>query len=216
LSALPLQAIAPDGTVLQVMFYGAPFTPAPGVILLHDQGQNASVWAVVAAESQNAGYDVFAPDQRGHGRSGGQVNWPQAVSDVQAVIEMVNRLGDIASPQFALIGAGVGANVALLSCGQLAACVAVVAISPLDGIAEGVESGDNIAALAGRAVFIVSADDDAEGTEVAATLNSRLVGDHLWQRYSSGGSGLELLVTHPELTQGILDWLRIRIAPARP
>lgn len=209
LEAFPLQAIAGDGTIVQVVFYGALGAPAPNVILLHDADQSGSEWDNFAPLAQRLGYNVFAPDQRGYGRTGGPVDWAKAAEDVPVMIEMIDRLENVSSGQYALIGTGIGADVALVSCAQLATCGAVVVISPREAAA-GLAAA---AALSERSVLIVSADDDPGATTTAEQLNGALTGDHAWQRYSSGGRGSELMRTQPDLAQRILEWLQVRMAP---
>lgn len=207
LEVLPLQTVAEDGTVLQFLFYGGKSAQAPAVILLHDVEQDSGEWEMYALPLSQLGYNVFVPDQRGHGRSNGEVNWELAISDIETMIETVTRLNVATPTLWAFIGAGTGANLAAAACPVVANCTTVVALSP-----QNAESSLAITPAAlNRSVFIVSADDDETGTIEAEQLNNGLTGEHFWQRYNSGGRGTTLLVSQPDLPQRLTEWLQTRL-----
>jgi hypothetical protein len=104
-----------------------------------------------------------------------------------------------------LMGAGTGANLAIISCAVLSKCVGVVAISPRSGLV-GLEVDGALPAYQARNALLVSGDDDAAGTAEAERLNGLVSGEHSWQRYSNGGRGTSLLETQPSLVQGLVEW----------
>ncbi|MCQ3929351.1 MAG: hypothetical protein DPW16_02740 [Chloroflexi bacterium] len=209
LDVLPLQAVAEDGTVLQFVFYAGRSSQSPIILLLHDDKKAGEEWANFAIPLQALGYNVFVPDQRGYGDSGGSVDWTLAASDVQAVASSVVRLGLVSPNPIALIGAGTGANLAVTACAEITNCVTVIALSPQPSTTS-LEM--NPIALGNRSLFIISADDDEVGTAVAEQLNGAFGGDHFWQRYSSGGRGTSLLMNQPELPQRMAEWIQARVA----
>ncbi|GIK63062.1 MAG: hypothetical protein BroJett018_08560 [Chloroflexota bacterium] len=207
LDVLPLQAVADDGTVLQFVFYAGRSSQSPIILLLHDDEKDGEEWADFAIPLQALGYNVFVPDQRGYGNSGGSVDWALVVSDIQAIISSGIRLGLVSPNPVALIGAGTGANLAVAACAEMTNCVSVIALSPQPSTLE-----MNPVGLGNRSLFIVSADDDEFGTAVAEQLNGAFGGDHFWQRYSSGGRGTSLLINQPELPQRMAEWIQARLA----
>ncbi|MBI5928409.1 MAG: alpha/beta fold hydrolase [Chloroflexi bacterium] len=211
LDILPLQAVADDGTVLQFVFYAGRSIQAPTVILLHDAGKNGDEWTSFAMPLHELGYNVFVPDQRGYGDSGGLVDWSIAVADVQALSTSIVRLGLVSPNSIALIGAGTGANLAIAACAQLPTCITAIAVSPQNS-ADSLDVTTSITALGSRSLLIVSADDDEIGQTVAEQLNSQFSGDHFWQSYTSGGRGTNLLISQPDLPQRIAEWLQTRLA----
>ncbi|MBZ0316634.1 MAG: alpha/beta fold hydrolase [Anaerolineae bacterium] len=209
LDVLPLQAVAEDGTVLQFVFYAGRSPQAPIILLLHDDEKDGEEWAKFAILLQALGYNVFIPDQRGFGNSGGSVDWTLAVSDVQAIISSGVRLGLVSPNPVALMGAGTGANLAVSACTEITACVTVIALSPQPSATS---LAMNTSALGNRSLLIISADDDEIGTAVAEQLNTSFGGDHFWQRYSGGGRGNDLLINQPELPQRMAEWIQARLA----
>ncbi len=209
LDVLPLQAVAEDGTVLQFVFYAGRSPQAPIILLLHDDEKDGEEWANFAIPLQALGYNVFVPDQRGYGNSGGSVDWALAVNDVQATASSVVRLGLVSANPIAIIGAGTGANLAVVACAEMTNCVTVIALSPQPSATS---LAMNTSALGNRSLLIISADDDEIGTAVAEQLNSSFGGDHFWQRYSGGGRGTSLLMNQPELPQRMAEWIQARLA----
>ncbi len=209
LDVLPLQAVADDGTVLQFMFYAGRSVQAPTILLLHDTEKEGEEWASFALSLHALGYNVFVPDQRGYGDSGGSVDWALAVSDLQAITSTIVQLGLVIPNPIALIGAGMGANLAVAACAQMTTCITAIALSP-QPTPDGLDM--NLFALGNRSVFIISADDDEAGTAVAEQLNAGLGGDHFWQRFSSGGRGISLLINQPDLPQRMAEWIQARLA----
>ncbi|MFW3145713.1 MAG: alpha/beta hydrolase [Thermoplasmatota archaeon] len=60
---------ASDGVVINATFYQAPGSGSETIYLVHDIGQDRTVWEDFARELQSMGYNVMAPDMRGHGES---------------------------------------------------------------------------------------------------------------------------------------------------
>ncbi len=209
LDVLPLQAVAEDGTVLQFVFYAGRSLQAPTILLLHDTEKEGEEWVSFALPLHALGYNVFVPDQRGYGDSGGSVDWALAVSDLQAITSTIVQLGLVTPNPIVLIGAGMGANLAAAACTQMTRCITVIALSP-QPTPDSLEI--NLSALGNRSVFIISADDDEVGTAVAEQLNAGFGGDHFWQRYSSGGRGTSLLISQPELPKRMVEWIQTRLA----
>lgn len=209
LDVLPLQAVAEDGTVLQFVFYAGRSLQAPIILLLHDTAEDGRTWASFAMSLHTLGYNVFVPDQRGYGNSGGAVDWTIAVSDVQTIISSGIRLGLVSPNPVALIGAGTGANLAVSACAEITTCVTVIGLSPQPSVTS-LEM--NTSVLGNRSLLIISADDDEIGTVAAEQLNSSFGGDHFWQRYSGGGRGTDLLINQLELPNRMAEWIQTRLA----
>lgn len=214
LAALPLQLFASDGVLLETTFYGTPLTSAPVILLLHDTNQDGGAWALVARSLQDQGYNVAVPDLRGHGNSGGQVDIPRSVGDLDILIQTISGFSYVSGNRLILVGVGHGANIAMMGCVRVAACLGVVAISPrasentemdLTAITDGLNQ---------RGVFFISADDDAASTGEVQRINVLLTDDHTWQRYSDGGRGITLFETQTTIRQAMIDWIRLRMPPA--
>lgn len=178
---------------------------APGLLLLHMVGGTRADWGAFALTLQKQGFAVLVPDLRGHGASGGPVDWAKGPTDVRNVWDYMVGRSDVDAGRSAIIGASIGANLALIVGANNRDVTTVIALSPgLDyhdlkplGVLPNFEY---------RPVLMIASQDDANsytGTQqlVAATL----AGDSLY--YSTAGHGLAMF-QNPDLTQQILSWLQ--------
>ena len=145
--------------------------PSVGIILLHMLNRDRTDYATFAKTLTEQGYPNIALDSRGHGESDG--NWQQfskeqyyaMVLDVKAAQEFLTKKG---IHTFIVIGASIGANIALLAAAQQKDIIGVVALSP------GLEYHDVAPETAVKnlktPVFFVA----AKGDEYAALSTQRL------------------------------------------
>jgi acetyl esterase/lipase len=92
--------------------------PRPGVILLHMLRQDRSSWDAFARQLADAGYTALSVDLRGHGETGGVVDWDLAVADLQQAWQFLAGKDEINQDRTALIGASIGANLALIAAAE--------------------------------------------------------------------------------------------------
>ncbi len=105
------------GLSLHVRVLGGPTALGarrPGAILLHGGGQTGASWGHTAAALATRGFEVWAPDQRGHGESdrssGGDYRVDTFVADLRAMV--------LAFPEPPIvIGASLGGMASLLLAG---------------------------------------------------------------------------------------------------
>lgn len=203
--SVPVQVFASDNLLLMFDYYGGLSTDSPVIFLFHDDGEVRSSWDAFASQLQSRGYHVIVPDIRGYGSTGGTVDWEMALQDVQILVNNLSILGRTTSDApIAMVGVGHGANLALTGCAAETTCQSAVAVSPSDGV---LDTDSAVRNLSTRALLLVSADDDSASAATANRLNSIHTGEHVWQRYGSGGSGGELFGSQPGLTSQIVDWL---------
>jgi pimeloyl-ACP methyl ester carboxylesterase len=202
---VPVQIFASDSQLLMLNYYGGINDSAPVIFLFHGEDETRSSWDAFASQLQTRGYHVLVPDIRGFGATGGTIDWELAVQDVQTMVNNLSILGRTApgSP-IGMVGVGQGANLALVGCSNEPLCQSVVAVSPSDGVLD-VDSA--VRNLSNRTMLLVSADDDAGSSSTADRLNSRHTGEHVWQRFGSGGRGGELFGSQPGLTTQVVEWL---------
>ncbi len=201
---IPLQFFAEDGTILSVSFYGAAIRPAPMILLLHDIDQDQDAWGIYAPQLQALGYNVYLMNLRDRRKNAFEVNWALVISDVRLVIQNLLNSNTINNGQVAIVGLGTGANVAIFACAQMPSCTQTVAISPRPNLPElDFTAIASSYAQSGRRLSVFSADDDPEGTTAATDLNN-IINGIIWQRYSSGGRGSELLRNQPDAFNQLL------------
>jgi pimeloyl-ACP methyl ester carboxylesterase len=203
---------AEDGLVLRATLFGAPVRPAPGVLLVHDRGEDRRIWDDLAGRLQAVGYAVLAVDLRGHGETGGGVNWPLAQDDVRAVLAQLAALPGINTTQLIVIGAGIGANLGLNACADQFGCVGMVMLSPgLDY--RGITTAEAMARLGARPVLIVASENDDNNPADSLQLDGMAAGDHQLQIYPAAGHGTAMFAADPGLADLIVNWLRARFPP---
>lgn len=99
------------------------------MILVHDEGQDSAAWSALVGELSGQGFRVLAFDLRGYGASDGPRNAGQAPADVSAALSFARSQG---ASSLYLVGAGAGANAALIAARAYSVAAAVV-LSPRAG-----------------------------------------------------------------------------------
>ncbi len=74
-----------------------------------------SQWESFPEQPAGAGYAVLSIDLRGHGASGGEVDWDMAITDMQQVWDYFTARANIDQDRTAFVGASIGANLALVA-----------------------------------------------------------------------------------------------------
>ena len=189
----------------------------PVVILLHDYGVTRRDWGMFIPALVQQGYNVLAFDLRGHGQSqkaggGTMPSVPElmqtGVLDVQGALKWLKTQKHADTKRVALIGVGVGGDLAYLAAGAMAKKLrATVVISPsyatvLDGTFEGAKA---------RAVLFCVSAEYQQGTEMLAaeTLANFTRDPKKVILYQSAAHGLALFYKHPEITRDILGWIAL-------
>lgn len=200
---------APDGLLLQAAFAAPGSTePAPGVILLHMLGSDRTAWeqaGVVDALVQE-GYVVLAVDMRGHGETGGHSDWKLAQADLQPIWDYLVSRPEVDKARTAVIGASIGANLALIAGAQNPAINTVILLSPgLDY--RGVTTEDALAAYGARPLLIVASAEDSYAADSARTLHEQAEATVTLQIYQGAGHGTNMFAEQSDLLPLLLDWL---------
>ena len=108
--------MASDGVQLAVDFYSPDgLIDDPDVlILVHEAYRDRSSWDGFRIAALESGYAVIALDLRGHGQSGGDQVFDEAMDhDIDAVLNWISASPDLNVDRVAIAGASVGANLAL-------------------------------------------------------------------------------------------------------
>ncbi len=122
---------AEDGAVMMGYWYVAESDPpAPAVLLLHMLNGQAQDWQSLPGELAQAGIHALALDLRGHGESGGARDWALAQRDLTKWWHWLAAHAEVDANAMAVIGASIGANLALLRCAEWADCRGAFALSP--------------------------------------------------------------------------------------
>ncbi len=214
-----------DGVALHATLY-APDKPAknpPGLVLAHMVGSNRAAWEPFATRAQRAGYLCLAFDARGHGESIGQggqrlsyrnfdtPDWLAIVNDMAAAHKALVENG--ADPaNVAVVGASIGANLALQYAVAHRDVAATVMISPgLDY--KGVETEQPLKDLGKRPVLLVTSRGDSYSAQSCATLKKAASGFCELREYAGSAHGTNLLDGAINAIDDVLLWLKPIIGP---
>jgi alpha-beta hydrolase superfamily lysophospholipase len=186
-----------DGTPLVGTFYEASVRPAPAVVLVHMLGRTREDWAPLAAQLEAAGMMVLAVDLRGHGLSGGSNSaLPPMVQDVRAAIQSI-----------AVVGASLGANLALLAAADAPMVRCVGLLSPsLDY--RGVRLDATALRKVGkRPLWLAASTQDPYALRTVKEL-AEGAGVREQRLSEAVAHGTNLLSADPAVASALVDWLR--------
>jgi acetyl esterase/lipase len=170
-------------------------------------GSDKEAWGLFAVQLQQAGYNVLAVDLRGTGATGGKIDWGKATQDVGIVLNRLRTLPGVDRRRLGVVGAGIGANLALAACADIPDCKYVVLISPrLDD--SGVKTADAITRYGNRALFMVASRGDVPGGADSIALDKLAQGDHKLQLVEGTARGMALLSTQSGLAGTIIEWMK--------
>jgi pimeloyl-ACP methyl ester carboxylesterase len=202
----PVMFLAEDAFQLRGSFWEARTDGTTTVILVHDRSADRSVWEPYVRFYLSRGWNVLTFDLRGHGESVRQetrtalqppglpdtpweAGWPL---DVQAALAFAARQPKADPGKRALIGLGLGADLAYAAAGRGWGAGTVVCVSPDDARARAF-AGPGV--FAPRGVYVLYGANDPAGNDTALGLatsalypaeceayaGSALTGYHLWE-----------------------------------
>jgi pimeloyl-ACP methyl ester carboxylesterase len=200
--------IPAEGLDLAGTFFEPPdqIPPWRGVVLIHMLYGNQSQWEPFPQLLADEGFAVLSIDLRGHGESGGEVNWDLAVDDMQQVWNYFTSRGDIDQDKTAFVGASIGANLAWVATSNEPAVKTAVLLSPGLNYA-GVETEEAMISYGDRPVLIVASQEDTYAANSSTALDEYALGESQLIMYQGAGHGTFMLQAEPDLAQKIADWL---------
>jgi dienelactone hydrolase len=204
------EVIDVSGVQLRGKLYTPGNTPAPAVLLLHQNGGSINDFATLAPALQAGGFVVLVVDLRGHGATGGQVDWAAtANNDVPKLVTWLAGQETVNAAYIGVLGSSVGANLALGAAAQLEQIKAAVLLSPsLDY--SGVQTEPYAGIYAGP-LMIVSSSEDTDAATGAARIAELHSGDENVVALNGAGHGVAMLAAQSDLTQQIVDWLKLKL-----
>lgn len=223
-----LRLMTADDVSISAAYYPVAAEQAPALLLIHGFGQSRDEWNAFAPLLQRNGIAVLSLDLRGHGQSNRRVtargpqlvdfnnftaaDYPAMLLDVNAGMDWLLEQPGINPKRIGLIGAGIGANLALRYATVNEDIAALLLLSP--GINyRGIRTDDAIKKLGPIPLRIVVAQQDAFAYETAKVLvqtrqdNGRADGKELIV-CSGDLFGTALIKGVKELPVHIIPWLR--------
>lgn len=201
---------AEDGTKLHAEYNKVNGESA--VVLVHMLGRSAKDWRFVADKLNTSGLSTLAVDLRKHGANlpedaGRPELSPQDFAgmkqDVQAAVAHLKAKG---FADIQIVGASIGANLALQVAAEDPSIRSVVLLSPgLDF--KGVTSEDALAKYGERPLLVVVSKDDRYSAKSGLVLDSQAKGVHSLVIYETAGHGTKMLNKEPQAEPMVLSWL---------
>jgi len=202
---IPIIFNAPDNSALAAAYYPPIVQPAPGILLLHMYGGSKADWDSFARDLQKQGYAALALDLRGHGGSSAlpQV-WSKAPDDVKGAWQLLTSRPEVDVNRTAIVGASIGANLALMVGGGQSRIEAVVALSPgVDYL--GLNPTSAMKNFGERPVLLVASKDDSYSFDSIQTLDALAISAEKLELTKAGhGTGM---FSDTTLEPALMTWL---------
>ena len=232
-----IRVTTPDDVGIVGTYYPAESPTAPAILLLHDLGQSRTNWAAFATLLQENGFAALAIDLRGHGDSNRRLtatgaelldahafvprDFQDMLIDVNSVANWLENQPGANPSKTAVIGSGLGANLALRYATFNEDLGALILLSP--GINyRGLRTDDVINKVGNVPLRVVVARFDAFASESAKRLvdmrkeaGHGTVGKELW--VSTGNlHGIEMISGVKTLPARLVGWLKEVLLGAPP
>lgn len=183
-----------------------------GVAFIHMLGGSKEQWQITADSAWHQGMTVVAPDLRGHGANVTGTPVPLTATDYYAMTRdvqaSVNWLRTQGVTKVALVGASIGANLALRVAADDPTISAVVLLSP--GLEyKGITTRDAMERYGKRPVMILASSEDSYAARSSTTLDGMAQGAHQLTMLSNAGHGTSMLNRDPTLQGSILGFIKL-------
>ena len=199
-------------------------TGGAGILFLHMEGGAPEDWGELPKRFNRRGFHTLTLDYRGYGPSAirqgeDESEAPRkaadmARSDITSAITWMRRKTTLNPNRIILIGAGVGANLALVTAAEDKRIENVVVLSPGLTIL-GVSAEAAMSAYEGPLLTIVSR-EDAYAARSALVLDALARGPKYMQIYTGAGHGTAMLAHEPGSEMTILSWLNGTLSADSP
>ncbi|MBM3204579.1 alpha/beta hydrolase [Candidatus Uhrbacteria bacterium] len=187
----------------------APVNARRCVLLLHMMPADRSSWQELQNRLEDKGMASLAIDLRGHGESEGDQEFQaESEKDVEAALVWLEEKGFLHG-QLAMVGASIGANLALQAVANHRDIPKVVLLSPGENY-HGVKTFEYAKRLRHEqaALIAASAVDDEEPFQAARKIEELMPGDHIvFKMFEHAGHGTNLFKTHPHLIKEVAEWV---------
>ena len=201
----PISLKAEDGVSIHAVEAGR---GSHAVLLLHDQGRTSADWRLFADRLEDKGYRVLRVDLRGHGESASildatEPDWAAMRADVAAAIRHLRKRG---AKKISIVGAGLGANLAIEVAAADTAITSLVLLSPGLNI-KGYKPSKPVVAYGDRPILFAAASGDQVAAATITYLAKQATGPARAVLLDGDASGTNLLDDDPGLEDGVLGWL---------
>jgi pimeloyl-ACP methyl ester carboxylesterase len=199
---------AADGVVLAASVYDAPASPAPAVVLVHMLTRTKEDWRPLAERLQAAGITALALDLRGHGQSEGSAAPAAAMAlDVRAAVAWLAARSDVTAGAVAIVGASLGASLALIAAADTPAVRSVALLSPAADY-RGVRLDAAAKKYGSRPLLLIASTEDPYALRTVRAVTGEHQPTHEQRISTQAAHGSHLVDRDPEVAAALVDWLR--------
>ena len=198
-----------DGTSLAGEFYESSNRPSAGVVLVHMLSRNKGDWHGLPDRIRDAGITALAIDLRGHGGSSGSAGeLAKMVQDVRAAVQWLASRPNMRPDAIAIVGASLGASLALLAAIDLPQVRMVALLSPsLDYRGLRTDTG-LVRRLGSRSLWLAASSEDPLALRTLRDFAAENSGPREQHVSNAAAHGSVLLDRDPDLARALVDWLR--------
>jgi len=205
----PVTFSSADGVTIAGEFFETASRPSPAVLLVHMLTRTRSEWGSLPDRIRDAGISALTIDLRGHGQSSGSAQDLQAmVQDVRAAALWLASRPNVKGDSIAIVGASLGASLALLAAADVPQARALALLSPsLDyrGLRTDVTL---IKRLGARSIWLAASDQDPLALRTLRDIAAEPSGAREQHVVTGMAHGTTLLDRDPDLGRMLVDWLR--------
>lgn len=206
-----------DGTTVSAD-WALPNKAQNAVVLVHMNGRNRQDWSAMADKLARSGVGVVTLDLRKHG---GNVpagtsaepvpqDYLDMVKDVRAAVTFIEGKG---AQKVMLVGAEIGANLAINVATEDPKVVAVAMLSPgLDY--KGIIAADAVTRYGNRPVLIIVSNEDAYAAKSSLVLDGYAKGEHMLHILENAGKGTKMFNREPALEGYLTGWISTHWTPS--
>ena len=208
-----------DGVSIRASYYSSRQRYSPAVLLLPEFRQSRAFWDRASAYLSDKGYAVLVIDFRGQGESTQlgerSLDWaffPNTyfklfLLDINASMNFLHFQPGVDQSRMAIMGAGLGANAALLFASGDKRIEGLILISP--GLNyRGLEIEEAITKYGNRPILIIVSRDDCYSLYSSKRLYSLAKGRKELKIYPNAGRGAKMPKRRADIMEFISQWLK--------
>ena len=205
----PVTFPSADGVTIAGEYFEAAAAAAPGVVLVHMLSRNRTEWGSLPDRLRDAGLTTLAIDLRGHGQSSGSAqSLHDMVQDVRAAAQWMASRTTVRPGAIAVVGASLGATLALLAAEGSPHVRALGLISPsLDYRGLRTDTG-LVRRLGSRSLWLCASAEDPLALRTIRDFAAEPSGPREQMVSAAVAHGTQLLERDSAVSRALVDWLR--------
>jgi pyridoxine 5-phosphate synthase len=216
----PVRFASADGTTLAGEFFEAAPRPSsfaprasedrsPGVVLVHMLSRNKGDWRGLPDRIREAGITALTIDLRGHGASSGSAGDLNAmIQDVRAAAQWLASRPSVRPDAIAIVGASLGASLALLAAVDLPQVRRIGLLSPSLDYRGLRTDAALLKRLGARSLWLAASAEDPLALRTLRDFAAETSGPREQMVSGATAHGTMLLDRDGDVERGLVDWLR--------